>query len=137
MQKELEEEGIYCEFCDGNVVMFYLSPVTSKEDFDMLTKRLTALFEKYPYEEENQTKNDIQRISAPLVFDKNAKKEWAELSKSEGKICAANCGLFPPCTPLIKVGERVTADKIALLEQAANVYGLYNGKIQIFKDKKI
>jgi arginine/lysine/ornithine decarboxylase len=99
-----------------------------------LLNRLASLFEQYPYEEPTTVKNDTQCIPAPLVFDKKAKKEWLELQKSIGKICAMNCGLFPPCLPLIKVGERITAEKIALLEQATNVYGLNDGKIQVYQE---
>ena len=137
-QNELEKEGIYCEFCDGNVVMFYLSPVTTAENFQTLTRRLTELFEKYPYTEEidaNATKNDIQRNPAPLVFTKATKKEWVALSQAEGRICVNECGFFPPCFPLIKAGERVTADKILLLQQATNVYGLLEGKICVLAEK--
>lgn len=42
-QKFLESIGVYPEFCDGNIVMFYLSPATTKKDFSLLKKILLHL----------------------------------------------------------------------------------------------
>ncbi len=127
--QELEKRGIYPEFCDGNAIMFYLSPALKRRAFRTLKKELTLLFEKYPYVE----KKVIQRDHAPLVFPENKETKWVTLSKSVGKICAQSCGLFPPCTPLISRGERIEEEYIHLLEHANNVYGLTDGKILIFK----
>ena len=131
VEKELENEGIYPEFCDGNIVMFYLSPATDLETFETLKKRLGTLFIEYPY----QAKKETQRIHTPFIFDKNAKTEWMEIEKATGRICAANCGLFPPCTPLIFVGERVAKEKLELLQKADNVFGVKEDKILVFKEE--
>ena len=48
VQKQLETKGIYAEFCDGNVLMFYLSPATRKRDFLRLERELVALFSVLP-----------------------------------------------------------------------------------------
>ena len=150
VEKALESEGIYPEFCDGNVVMFYLSPATSKKQFRILQIRLKKLFEEYPLvktgdhvcvelqkndEQEGYVRDeekDAQRNPASVILE----TEWVELAQTEGRICAADCGLFPPCTPLIKAGERVEKDKIALLRKANNVYGLDNGKMLVKKQEK-
>ena len=131
-EKALETEGIYPEFCDGNILMFYLSPATALEDFERLENRLKSLFEVYPY----TPKKVSQQIRAPLVLDKNAKTEWVELLHAEGKICAASCGLFPPCTPLILPGERVTKEKLDLLKKADNVFGVNENKILVLKEEE-
>ncbi len=130
VHEKLENEGIFPEFCDGNVIQFYLSPLTKKRDFLRLKNRLTALFREYPLAEENA----LERAPSPLVSFKNTEKEWVKLSQATGRICAGACGLFPPCTPLIGVGEKVTEEKIALLEKAVNVYGLVDGNILLFKN---
>jgi arginine/lysine/ornithine decarboxylase len=79
----------------------------------------------------------VQSVSpAPFVLDKNVKTEWAEAEKSVGKICAGACGLFPPCTPLIYAGEKITEEKIKLLLQANHRFGLVDGKISVVKDGK-
>ena len=131
-EKTLEAEGIYPEFCDGNILMFYLSPATALEDFERLENRLKSLFEVYPY----TPKKASHQIHTPLVLDKNAKTEWVELLHAEGKICAASCGLFPPCTPLILPGERVTKEKLDLLKKADNVFGVNENKILVLKEEE-
>lgn len=133
VQRRLEREGIFAEFCDGNAVAFYLSPATSLHEFRLLKKRLEKLFVEYPI----RTRREYaSRIPAPVVFDKTTETEWVEPRDAEGRICAAACGLFPPCTPLISVGERIEKEKIRLLESADNVFGLVDGKISVFKSKK-
>jgi lysine decarboxylase len=130
VEKELESMGIYSEFRDGNVVMFYLSPATKKKAFSHLVKKLSVLFEKYPYIE---AKSD-ERVHTPLIFDENVEKEWVDLEKSTGRVCAGACGLFPPCTPLFSIGERITEEKLQKLWNANNVFGIKDGKILVVKE---
>lgn len=132
VEKTLEQEGIYAEFCDGNVVMFYLSPATTMSDFERLKTRLAELFKQYSYTPIKQT----QRIPVPTVSYENRETEWVDLRDSEGRICAANCGLFPPCTPLIFSGERVEKEKLTLLAKADNVFGIVEGKILVYKEER-
>ena len=124
-EKWLQQKGIFAEFCDGDTVCFYLSPATKIREFKTLCRLLEKAFEKCPFE-------PIQRNPAPLVCKKTV-GEWIELEQSENRVCAANCGLFPPCTPLIKKGEMITKEKIELLKKANNVYGLNDGKIYAYK----
>ena len=131
-EKALEKRGVYPEFCDGNIVMFYLSPATTKRQFASLKRILKDLFECFPLIE--TAKNETQRIPAPIFLAKNTKKEWVMAEKCVGRICAGVCGLFPPCTPLFSVGERITQEKLMLLKKANNVYGLKDGKILVVKD---
>ena len=126
-EKDLEADGFYAEFCDGEVIMFYLSPATSAKSFKALKKRINGLLEKYPFEA-------VERIPAPLVLQKEGETERVELEKSAGRICAENCGLFPPCTPLILVGEQITEEKLALLKNANNAFGVYENKLKVFKN---
>ena len=130
VQKLLEEKGIFAEFCDGEYVVFYLSPATTIEEMERLKSALFPLFEIYPY----APKKVRQRILAPLVSFKEDETEWVEIEKSAGKICALDCGLFPPCTPLLCKGERVTKEKIDLLQKADNLFGVREGKMLVAKD---
>lgn len=135
VEKILEKEGIFAEFCDGNVIMFYLSSATRTQDFERLQKRLGELFEQYPLAEEKTTEKLNERVPAPLVLDENAETEWLEAEKCEGRICARECGLFPPCTPLILRGERVKREQIELLKKANTLFGVRDGKILVLKNK--
>ena len=130
-ERELEKNGLYVEFCDGNVVMLYLSPATKAQDFERAKDLLSALFLKYPLTDEKR----VERVPAPLIFKENG-TEWVDISGAENKICAQICGLFPPCVPLLSIGEQITAEKLSLLQKADNVFGLKNGKICVFKQEK-
>ena len=129
VEKQLNEQGIFPEFCDGNVICFYLSPTTSIRTFKRLTKRLNVLFEQYPYVEQKQT----QRIPAPVILQEKA-SEWVDIEDSENRVLAANIGLFPPCVPLKKAGERMDKESIQTMRSAANVFGVADGKIAVYKE---
>ena len=131
VEKRLESEGIYAEFCDGENIAFYLSPVTSEEDFTLLTTRLAQLFEEYPLVE----KKEVQPIPAPLILT-GKQTEWVALEQAEGRVCARICGLFPPCVPLFQIGEKITQDKIEKMQKANNVFGLKDEKILTFQEEK-
>ena len=134
-EKALEKMGIYPEFCDGNVITFYLSPATRMKDFKTLQRVLNKLFVEYPYTE-NTEENNAERVPAPLVFNKEWETEWVEAEKAAGRVCALNFGLFPPCTPLCKQGERIQKEQLSLLQSANHAFGLKKGKILVYKEPK-
>ncbi len=131
-EKSLQKKGIYAEFCDGNVIVFYLSPATKMREWKTLTKCLARLFIQFPY----TPQKELERIPATLDFDKNAVAQWLETDKCAGKICAGDCGLFPPCTPLLVKGERIEEEKLALLTKADNAYGVWENKILVYKEEE-
>lgn len=133
VEKELERKGIYPEFCDGKIITFYLSPATKLRDFKKLCKTLEELFKRYPF-----IKKDENQIPAPTILsemNENKGVERIDLSQAENRIAANDCGLFPPCTPLIRRGEKIAKDKIQLLQKAHNVFGLDNDKILVYKEE--
>lgn len=127
LEKRFEARGIYPEFCDGNVVMFYLSPATKKRDFERLKKELISVF------------SSISSLPCPPRSDQTSPlskemeraddTEWIPLFKAQNRICARPCGLFPPCTPLLRAGEKITEEKLSLLQSADNVFGLKDGNL--------
>ncbi len=132
-EKELENAGIYAEFCDGENVMFYLSPATKLYDFKRLCKKLEKLFNRYPL-----TKREENQTPAPVLLTDEKESndvEWLPLTQAENRIAARDCGLFPPCTPLIRRGEKIEKEKIELLQKANNVFGLNDNKILIYKEE--
>ncbi len=127
----LEKQGVYAEFCDGENILFYLSPCTSEEELSSLQAALNEAFERYPY----RAKKVVQRNPAPLVCVKNKPTEWVKADNATGKLCAADCGLFPPCVPLIRAGERVEREKLELLLRAPHCYGLAENRMLIVKEE--
>lgn len=130
--KWLEKQGVYPEFCDGNAIVFYLSPATTAWQFFRLKRALKRLFKNYPY-----VANEVPVFETKPCFDVDGRaQEWIDLNDAEGRVCAVNCGLFPPCVPLLRQGEVVTKEKIALMQSADNVFGLSAGKIAVLKDEE-
>ncbi len=130
IKNALEKKGIYPEFIDGNLLMFYLSPATKKRDFLRLKKLLKALEnEGLPFPNTNG-----EQSSAPFVFNKLTETEEVELQNAEGRICACVCGLFPPCLPLFLKGETITKEKIEKLLKAPSTFGLQGNTITVVKN---
>lgn len=133
-EQDAQAAGIYGEFCDGNVVTFYLSPATKTEEFEGLTAFLQKAFQAYPLKE-TKGEESVDRVPSPVVLPENRQTEWVETENAAGRICARTCGLFPPCTPLFQIGERIGKEKLSLLKKANNVFGLCDGKIEVFQEK--
>ena len=130
-EKYLEEKGVFAEFCDGETLCFYLSPATTKREFSKLCRALDKAFTKYDCKSEAS----VRLNPAPILL-KETDGEWIELLESEHRVCAAKCGLFPPCTPLIKKGEIITKEHIERLQKANNVFGLNDGKVYVYRENK-
>ena len=127
VEKALEKQGVFAEFCDGYGILFYLSPATSQEEFDRLIQVLEELFVEYPLTAEKE--------ESVTLFPIDGDKEWVPLALAEGRICAGLCGLFPPCTPLFSLGERISGEKLSRLQNADNVFGVYENQILVLKEK--
>ena len=118
----MEKRGVFPEFNDGNFLMFYLSPCTKLREL----RRLKALLKKLPRGE--------VCIPAPEAGERGARTAWVALDKAEGRLCAAECGLFPPCVPLVLAGERVSKEAAERLLSANSTFGLKEGNILVFEE---
>ena len=137
VENYLQERGIYPEFCDGNVIMFYLSPALSLRRFIRLTRVLEKLFVKFPLgknEGGRYALNGEETKNEPTMSELKD-TEWIDLDEANGRICALSCGLFPPCTPLLQVGEKISEEKLSLIKKADNVFGIFEDKICVFKEE--
>ncbi len=131
LEKHAISQGIYPEFSQGNMVCFYLSPVQTATDVTRLMsfiKEMKACGLVVP-------EKMIERIPAPveLCDIKDLGTEKIALGDAEGRICAAVCGLFPPCLPLLMKGEKITAQKLQELENASNRFGVEGNRITVVK----
>lgn len=124
IEEALEKKGIYSEFCDGENIMFYFSPCTKIGEI----KRLEKALKKFPTDP--ITFSDEAREK----FSSSGETELVPLKESVGRKAAAAAGIFPPCVPLIAVGEKITADDINKLLAAKNTFGTADGKIKVYKD---
>ena len=129
VQKQLEQEGFYPEFCDGNAIMFYLSPATKEREFNALCKQIERLIKT--------AKSPELLVTAPTILKEitdTDETEWVELDQAKNRVCAKTCGLFPPCVPLLQRGEIIPQNKIELLKKADNVFGIRDNKILVVKN---
>lgn len=123
-QAYLEGRGIYPEFNDGNYLMFYLSPCTKEGDL----KKLARAVKKIPRGEPDG--------GEPAAGERGEKTEWTPLSCAAGRTCARECGIFPPCLPLVRAGERVSKQAVERLARAKNTFGLKDGKICVYTEEE-
>ncbi len=128
-EKYLQSKGLYVEFCDGNVVCLYLSPAMPIRTVKHVQRLVNKAFALFPYKAKKQT----QRIPAPTILQEK-QVEWVALTQSENRVLAANVGLFPPCIPLKKRGEKLDKESIAAMQKASNVFGVQNGKVAVYKN---
>ena len=59
--------------------------------------------------------------------------EWVPLSESEGRMCAQNAGVSPPCFPVVIAGEIIGGRAIEILGSAEHTFGLSQGRIKVVK----
>ena len=121
-QRYLERRGVFPEFNDGNYLMFYLSPCTKRRHLKKLVRLVKKLPRGYVAEEreERGERGDFET--------------WVPLNEAIGRTCARECGLFPPCLPLVTAGMVVSADAVKKLF-GKNTYGLKDGKICVYAEK--
>lgn len=121
-QALLERKGVYAEFNDGNFLMFYLSPCTTEEEL----KKLAKLVKNLP-------RGEMQAATAQ-TGKWGIKKKRLPLQDAIGKTCAADCGIFPPCIPLLREGDLITERAVEQLSSAKNTFGLTEGRITVFAE---
>lgn len=119
----LEAHGVYPEFNDGNYIMCYLSPCTTVKEL----KKLARLIKKLPRGEAREAEEIQKEHGKPVGH--------VPLECAVGMVCAEECGLFPPCVPLIKEGELVTEEKCERLKKAKHTFGLIGGEILVYKEQ--
>lgn len=122
----LEKEGIYPEFCDGENILFYLSPAQPLRQVKSLEKALL------PFEGLRASGQNEAPMPAYRAGERTGKTEWVPLKDALGRTCARDAGLFPPCLPVVRAGQRIEEAHIQKLSGAKGVYGMENGRIAVY-----
>jgi len=133
---ELEKRGIFVEMFNDRYILFYLSVKTTKSDFDALKLNLVLAItakqgvnnftEKLPFASADRTYSYLYAVN-------NYNFELVPLRFAEGRMSAENIGISPPCTPVVVAGEIISKQAIALLINAKNTFGVYEGKVKVIK----
>lgn len=122
----LERKKIYAEFCDGENVLFYLSPATTLRELNKLKKSLLPLV---PLQRKGESEGGMPENNAGKRTEKTLLLPPEE---SVGFTCARNAGRFPPCIPLLQEGQVIAKRDIARLKGAKNTYGLIENKVLVY-----
>lgn len=132
--KILENAGIYPEADDGKYIIFYLSPMTRMRDINKLLKVISKIKTEAAREVFKPVlPESVKRLN--YIDAVSAEGELVPLSLAEGRVCAENAGLFPPCIPAVIAGEEVTKEVVNLLSSGRGTFGIQGGKIRVIKDE--
>ena len=127
----IEGKGMYPEFCDGENILFYLSPATP---FRQLSALEEILADTIPLLK--KTKPAVYMPKETLKDEKEMETEMVPLEEGEGRVSAANVGLFPPCVPVILCGQEISKKDIERLTKGGSTYGMKDGEVCVYVRKK-
>lgn len=120
----LEEKGVYAEFCDGENIMFYLSPATKIRELKKLERLLLPLEALREERAAEECPGKTESCSGETIL--------VPLARSAGYVCARNAGRFPPCIPLLYAGRTIDDESAEKLSRAKNTFGLTENKVLVY-----
>lgn len=135
-QARLEKKGIYAEMNDGRYLMFYLSPATTERQLDKLALALLGIASTKKFVGTYKDKPALIPPAArtySYLYALKGPTEWIPLEGSAGKMCAENCGITPPCLPIVIAGEIITERAVDILSKSKNTFGISEGRIKVVK----
>ncbi|HKL93999.1 MAG TPA: aminotransferase class I/II-fold pyridoxal phosphate-dependent enzyme [Clostridia bacterium] len=87
---------------------------------------------------ENNSLNTLEFPSTLSPLCKNSKTEFVELKNSLNRVSAIEVGCYPPGSPILFAGERITAEKLNFLMRRENsIFNLVTGKICVIIENVI
>ena len=134
-QQILQKKGIYPELNDGRYILFYLSPTVQAGQLKALKSALLSIASNKKLKGTFKSRAAIPTAERTysFLYSLKSKSEYVPLTQAEGRMCAENVGITPPCLPVIIAGEIVTSQAIELLSRSKNTFGLINGAIKVVK----
>lgn len=126
----LEQNNIFVEMTYQDILVLIVTPYNS-DKLEILSSVLNDIdVDQISLVEndnicQNQTKTDI-----------NANKiKFLPLAECAGKISASNIGIYPPGTPIIRIGDKITQNNIKFLQNTdLEIFGFVNGKTPVYED---
>lgn len=134
-QQILQKKGIYPELNDGRYILFYLSPSVEPGQLTELKNVLMSIAANKKIKNTFKPRPVIPTAERTysFLYALKRKSEYVPLKDAEGRMCAENAGITPPCLPVIIAGEMITPQAIELLLKSKNTFGITNGKIRVVK----
>ena len=133
--KFLEDRGIYAELSDGRYIIFYASVMTTVSDLNSLNGAIAEAVLNKKLKNTYVERPSIAANNGTCGFRQalKGKRELVSLERAEGRTCAVNAGITPPCIPAVVTGEKITKEVIKVLSSAKTTFGLVDGKIWVVK----
>lgn len=131
--KYLEKKGIYPELSDGRYIIFYVSVMTTAADLNSLNSALSAIVSNKKLKNTYVARLPVPKNDRTFSFQYALKKkrELIPLQKAEGRMCAVNAGITPPCIPVVAAGEIITKEVVEVMSAAKATFGIVDGKIWV------
>ena len=137
-------ENINYELCDGRYMLFLVSVDTKAADISRLEKALAGLIKNVgsdgPGAPFSQDLSGALRLSRPTtpalsyIESVNSEKELLDINECEGRVCAENFGVSPPCVPVCVAGERINKEIIDYMKNKSGKFGFYaDNKVWVIK----
>ena len=114
-EKYFEENGIDCEFCDGENAVFICTPFNSERDF----VRLENAIKNMPVEKNISLVSDVSTLPKKALSPREAifsSTETVLLENSLGRIAADSACPCPPGIPVVMPGEIIDETVIQQLK---------------------
>ncbi|MFJ8263840.1 aminotransferase class I/II-fold pyridoxal phosphate-dependent enzyme [Rummeliibacillus sp. NPDC094406] len=135
LQALLEEKGIYSELADPQNVLFVL-PLLKKGEFYPFDKT-TTLIKSAVKDQKGKQNNEsnyywletdkITTLSLSYSKMKQTKIMQVTFNEAIGKISGEMVIPYPPGIPLIMSGEKITSEKISILENLLSLHSRFHG----------
>ena len=129
VEAELEKRGIYAETIYGDSIVFIVTPY-NHHNLVALSNALREIEVEKKIVDEIVFPKEEEYVKLTL----SGECEEVPLEESVGMVSYGEVGLYPPGTPIITRGEKISSQKVEFLkEHFKNVFGLENGRILVLK----
>lgn len=125
VQKLLEQQNIFIEMAYCDILVLIVTPFNCKH-LQTLANVLNIL----------HCTDIYAPINAPKCVKigvKSQKMAFCDIDEALDKTSASNVGIYPPGTPIIHIGDKITKEILEILQRNdLEIFGLTNGKIAVF-----
>jgi arginine/lysine/ornithine decarboxylase len=124
LQRQLEEQGVYCELADTTQVLIIIPLFKRKHSFPFadIRMRIKTAVDQLKMQPSKKDPIDythdlepISRLAKSYKEIDEYESEWIHYTKAMGRISAGMVIPYPPGIPLFIRGEKITTNKLEML----------------------
>ncbi len=110
---------IYAEGVFGNNLLLMFSPCNTVEEIKILSKALS----EFTWERKTAVKTEYPLLKLSQAMSPRdayfADGEWVPAREAVGRISKENITRFPPCVPIVTIGEKLSEEAVGLIAKDA------------------